>query len=133
MLHNCFDNKRISNMGMQLVSQLEIIHRIGYTHGDLKFQNICYHLETEQFSIIDFALVTKIFHNNGQHREQENVRNFYGNSLFASDAMVNLKTTGRKDDLESLIYILCFLQRGTLPIIDYINNNIENFQMSRFL
>lgn len=90
MLHNCFEIKRISKMGMQLVSQLEIIHRIGYTHGDLKFQNICYNEEQDQYSIIDFALVTKLFHNNGQHREQESVRNFYGNSLFASEAMVNL-------------------------------------------
>jgi hypothetical protein len=37
MLHNCFDNKRISLMGMQIVSQLEIIHKLGFTHGDLKF------------------------------------------------------------------------------------------------
>jgi serine/threonine protein kinase len=121
MLHNCFDNKKISKMGMQLISQLEIIHKLGFTHGDLKFQNICYNKERDSFSIIDYALVTKIFHNNGSHKPQENVRNFYGNSLFASDSMVNLKTTGRKDDLESLMYILCFLMKGTLPIIEYIN------------
>lgn len=47
MLHNCFDNKQISKMGMQLISQLEIIHKIGYTHGDLKFQNICYNPELD--------------------------------------------------------------------------------------
>ena len=33
-------------MGMQLVSQLEVIHKLGYTHGDLKFQNICFDLNT---------------------------------------------------------------------------------------
>ena len=47
--------------------------------------------------------------------------------------MVNLMTTSRKDDLESLMYILCYLYRGILPIIEYINNNIDNFHMSRFL
>lgn len=35
--------------------------------------------------------------------------------------MVNLLTTGRKDDLESMMYILCFLNSGTLPIIEFIN------------
>jgi len=47
--------------------------------------------------------------------------------------MVNLKSTSRKDDLESLMYILCFLYSGTLPIIEYINKNIDNFHMRQFL
>lgn len=48
--------------------------------------------------------------------------------------MVNLLTTGRKDDLESLIYILCFLIKGTLPIVNLINSNIQNVdvEMSNF-
>ena len=118
---------------MQLISQLEIIHKLGYTHGDLKFQNICYNETNKNYTVIDFALVTKIFHKNGTHKIQEPVKGFYGNSLFASDSMVNLNTTARKDDLESLMYILCFLYSGTLPIIEFINANIENFHMSQFL
>lgn len=131
--HKCFNLKGISDIGMQIVSQMEIIHKLGYTHGDLKFQNICYNEETKRYTVIDFALVTKIFHKNGQHKAQEKVKGFYGNSLFASDSMVNLKTTARKDDLESLMYILCYLYNGTLPIIEFINSNIENFHMSQFL
>ena len=131
--HQCFNLKNLSDMGMQIVSQLEILHKLGYNHGDLKFQNICYNEETKIYSIIDFALVSKIFHKNGEHKEQEKVSNFFGNSLFASDNMVNLKTTGRKDDLESLFYIMCYLYTGTLPIIEFINNNIETFNMSQFL
>lgn len=103
------------------MSQIEIIHKLGYTHGDLKFQNICFNKDTGHYSIIDFALVSKIFHKNGQHKQQESLKSFYGNSMFASDAMVDLKTTSRRDDLESLIYIICFLYRGTLPVLEYIN------------
>lgn len=82
------------------------------------------------YSIIDFALVTKIFHKNGQHKVQEKVKSFYGNSLFASDSMVKLLSTSRKDDIESFIYILCYLYKGLLPIIEFINENIDNFNMS---
>lgn len=47
--------------------------------------------------------------------------------------MIKLLSTGRKDDLESLMYILCFLSKGTLPIIEFINKNIDNFHMCMFL
>lgn len=59
--------------------------------------------------------------------EQEKVKSFYGNSLFASDSMANLMTTSRKDDIESLMYIFCFLLTGTLPVIEFINQNIDKF------
>lgn len=106
---------------------------LGYVHGDLKFQNICYDHEREGYSLIDFALVSKVFHKSGTHRIQEEVHHFYGNSMFASDAMINLKTTSRKDDLESLLYIMCYLYNGTLPVIEFINNKIDTFHMSKFL
>lgn len=104
-----------------MVKQLEIIHMLGVTHGDLKFQNICYNEAKNSFTIIDFALVSNIFDNNCDHIKQTKVSNFYGNSLFASNSMVNLLTTSRKDDLESMMYILCFLNSGNLPILEFIN------------
>ena len=53
--------------------------------------------------------------------------------MFASDSMVNLLTTARKDDIESMMYILCFLQSGILPVIEFINKNVEKFEMSSFM
>ena len=35
--HKCFNVEKLSTMGMQIVSQIEILHKLGYTHGDLKF------------------------------------------------------------------------------------------------
>ena len=50
-----------------MVKQLEIIHMLGVTHGDLKFQNICYSESKNSFTIIDFALVTNILDENCCH------------------------------------------------------------------
>ena len=40
--------------------------------------------------------------------------------------MINLQSIGRKDDLESLMYIICFLYNGTIPVIDYVNRCINS-------
>ena len=63
--HQRVSLQTMSDIGMQIVSQLEILHKLGFTHGDLKFQNMCYNPETQLYSIIDFALVSKIYQKNG--------------------------------------------------------------------
>lgn len=131
--HKALDLKTISDIGIQTISQLEILHKLGFVHGDLKFQNICFNKISKTYSVIDFGLCSKIFNKNGTHKAQESVSSFYGNSLFASDSMSRLQTTSRKDDLESLIYILCYLLTGTLPVIHFINENIDKFEMDQFL
>ena len=68
----------------------------------------------------------KLFNKNGEHKAQKKVQGFFGNTLFASDSMVNLMSTSRKDDLESLMYILCFFHKGTLPINDIIIDECPN-------
>jgi hypothetical protein len=61
------------------------------------------------------------------------MKSFDGNLLFASENMVNMLTLSRKDDLESLMYIFCFLLNGTLPVVDFINETLGNFEVSKFM
>lgn len=52
---------------------------------------------------------------------------FRGNILFASENAVNLKTQGRKDDLESLFYIVFFVLNDLkLPWIENIENKLTS-------
>ena len=53
--------------------------------------------------------------------------------LFASDSLVNLYNTSRKDELECLIYMVCFLYKGQQPVSDFMQNNIEKVALSDFL
>ena len=69
--HTPFTLKQLSDLGMQLVSQLEILHKLGYTHGDIKFKNICFDKISGNYSLIDFGLAKRIFHRNGMHMAQK--------------------------------------------------------------
>ena len=112
-----------------MISQLEIIHKLGYTHGDINLKNICYNKEACCYSIIDFAMAKKIYNKNGNHKEKVKQSEFHGNFMYGSESMVNKTSISRKDELESMMYILCFLYSGTLPIIEWLNKNIERIHM----
>jgi casein kinase I homolog HRR25 len=122
--HRCLSRKELSQMGIQLVSQLEILHELGYTHGDLNLHKICF--KNQRYSLINFSKATKFLEKNGVHKAQTNGKKIQGNHLFASENTVNLMTTSRKDDLESLIYILCYLHTGTLPTLEFLNAKIKD-------
>ena len=49
--------------------------------------------------------------------------------MYGSESMINKTSISRKDDLESMMYVLCFLFSGTLPIIEWLNKNIERIHM----
>lgn len=125
LYHQRIELNKLATIGIQIISQLEVLHKLGYVHGDLKFQNLTYNREKNLYSIIDFALVHKIYTSAGNHKEQKQLKSFYGNSLFASQSMMKLLSISRKDDLESLMYILCFLYNGTIPVVDYVNKRLD--------
>lgn len=74
----------------------------------------------------------KIFLKNGEHKTQKKLTSFFGNTLFASEAQVNLMSISRKDDLESLMYLMYFFFKGSLPILDVLNHEFEDNMINDF-
>lgn len=141
-LQNCMESNmkfagttfdRACQIGMQLLYQMEVLHFLGYVHGDLKLQNITYNVHLNRYTITDFTSVTKIFHKNGVHKEVGRNRNFCTNIMFASEAMVNQISISRRDDLESLMLLICYLKSGTLPVVEYINANLDVIDINKFI
>jgi serine/threonine protein kinase len=66
-----------SRIGIEICNQLEILHQLGYTHGDIKLQNICYNQEKDSYHLIDLASAQKIFHKSGEHKDQVNHKSFF--------------------------------------------------------
>lgn len=79
-------------------------------HGDLKLENILIgKTDPENIYLIDFGLSTSFKDHRGNHIKKEYTEQFSGNILFASLNSCRYKTKSRRDDLESLMYILIFL------------------------
>ena len=74
-------------------------------------------------------MAKKLYCKNGKHKEQTEEKEFYGNFMFGSESMTNKTSICRRDELESIMYIVCFLYSGTIPILEWLNLNIERIHM----
>lgn len=117
-------------MGIQILRALQKLHKVGFCHWDLKLDNICY--SDGFYYLIDFALAQRI-----QEKPNYGVKNFKGNSMFASIRKYKLyPIAGPIDDIESLLYLLCFcMDEFYLPWLnDYQNLPVtEEFIISRLV
>ncbi|KAG1840422.1 casein kinase I isoform delta [Suillus tomentosus] len=112
-LHQLFlaNNRRFSllnvvNLGVQLLSCLEYVHSHNYVHGNIKPQNILVGLGNSRHTayIIDFG-ITKTYWNT---KTSDHVPFRHGQSFSGVEP-------GRRDDLESLTYMLIYFLPGSLP------------------
>ncbi|CDW85835.1 casein kinase i isoform beta [Stylonychia lemnae] len=97
----------ILQLGIQLVSIIRQLHKIGFVHRDLKPDNILLRSfdysspESSLISLIDFSASESYLSENGRHVQNERQSTFKGPS--------------RKDDLLSIFYLLLYLKDGQLP------------------
>ena len=79
-------------------------------HNDLKLENIVIGVdEPSKIYLIDFGLTAKYVDENGQHVVKQYIRNFSGNFLFASLNSARGFNKSRRDDIESLFYLLIYI------------------------
>ena len=121
-----FDIITISNIGIDIVSSLEILHKIGYIHLDIKEDNISILLKNNKNDkkcisciLLDFGKALKIPVEDNFHKKKEMKEYIGGNISNASINMMLCGNTSEKDDFESLMYLLIDLYLGGLPWNDF--------------
>lgn len=130
------DQRDLRVVSDQILDRLEVIHDRYWLHLDVKPANILLPLtvaaqetnidqgeknpnsvlEQTILHLIDFGLSRRWLDcNTGEHVPNTPRRGCIGTVRFASLANQRAEALGRRDDLESLVYTLLYLHRGSLP------------------
>lgn len=111
-----FRLKTIILMAIQLLDIMKFIHSKGYIHRDIKPDNFVIgtnHSDNKLFCI-DFGIAKK-FMRGDKHIAFKSDLKFCGTARYASIAAHKGHEQSRKDDLESIGYLLIYLYKGSLP------------------
>ena len=117
-LHYQFTLKDICMIAIQLIDRFEYIHSKYIIHRDIKPDNILVDYETSKIiHLIDFGLSKKYRSSRtGKHIKFNIPKKMTGTARFASRNALCGKEQSRRDDLESIGYVLIYFgKKGILP------------------
>ena len=118
-------------IGVQIIQILQSIHARGLIHRDIKPDNFMLGCDSmnKRIFIIDFGLC-KPYINDDSHIEMKNTHNLIGSYKYASINSHNCIELSRRDDLESLCYMLIYLHNG---ILDWSNMNSNDTEEIKYM
>ena len=121
LFHFCnkkFSLSTVLSIGLQMLERIETIHSLHIIHRDIKPENFLIG-KKEKISTIylcDFGLAKRFRDKKtGYHISYKDKKKFTGTPAFASVYTHLGCEQSRRDDLESLAYVLIYLGTGTLP------------------
>ena len=125
-------NKSIlSKICNQMLSAIEYIHSKNIIHRDIKPENIMFKTNKQDICIIDFGLA-KYYKVDGQHVPFTNNMDVIGSFNYCSRNMNRGYRPSRRDDIESLLYVILNMTTNIFPCKNNFNG-ITKKEKNNFL
>jgi serine/threonine protein kinase len=110
---NKFTEEYVYTLGAQMFERIETLHNLGYVHRDLKPSQFMFKRHSSQLHLVDFNLARK-YPKSFAYVSQHN-GGFVGNVTYASISAHKIGQQTRRDDCESVLYIIIYLLKSSLP------------------
>ena len=112
-----FTLKTTLMLGIQILKRIRTLHENNFIHRDVKPENFTIGLKKKNNTIymIDYGLTRKFCDSRKNHIPYKEGKNLTGTALYASIYTHKGIEQSRRDDLESLGYMLIYFCKGELP------------------
>ena len=126
---NRFTPETVKYLGKQILNIIEYIHSKGIIHRDIKLDNFMMGInDPYQVYLIDYGL-SKAYIYNDKHIEETDNNEPIGTYNYMSLNIHNGIRYSRRDDMISIVYILCHILEGDMPWI--YENNYSNIILKK--
>lgn len=114
--HKRFGLKTVIQLAVKMIDTMRFVHSFGYLHRDIKPDNyVIGRDDPRDLYCIDFGLAKKYIKSNGDHIDFLENRKFVGTARYASINAHRGVEQSRRDDMESIGYLLVYFFKGKLP------------------
>lgn len=116
----------VRRLGKKMIRLVEKVHGYQIVHRDIKPDNFLFdRVNYDELYLIDFGLAKSYKNVNNTHIVEKGIDNIIGTLPFVSLNVHNKKLPSRRDDLESVLYVLYYL---ILPAKDWPTEKEEVFK-----
>ena len=105
--NGALSHEYVANIGIQIITRLQIFHHLGLIHRDIKPDNFVFGINNNHniLYLIDYGF-SKGYKNTSHNKKNETI---IGTINYISLNVHKKYEPGRKDDLESVCYVLIYL------------------------